>query len=54
MPYSSSWVGEEGNVMLGLVRASKGRRGRGDGLGDVEAGDCGDLCDGGGVEDLHG
>jgi hypothetical protein len=57
MPYSSSCVGEEGSVILGLVRPCKReesrRREREYGLGDVEAGDCGDLCDGGGFEDLH-
>jgi hypothetical protein len=56
MPYSSSCVGEEGSVILGMVRSCKrgeSRRGREYGLGDVETGDCRDLCDGGGFEDLH-
>lgn len=53
MPYSSSWVGEEGSVILGLIRVCK-RSEMEDGLGDVQARDWGDLCDGGGLEDLHG
>jgi hypothetical protein len=57
IPYSSSCVGEEGSVILGLVRPCKRGEsigsGREYGLRDVETGDCGDLCDGGGFEDLH-